>query len=767
MSESTRTAAKKPEASKNVNLVSKARKVDFSHSVNSSVNQIFFLQRTIGNQAVQRLFKAGIIQAKLKISQPNDIYEQEADRMADQVMRMPGPLALTDSRALPVSRGSQVGYPTTSDHATQVQLKCSCGGTCDRCKAEQTDEEHGAVQRKPEARPQIAADGSSTATTAMNASPIMHEVLRSSGQRLDTATRAFFEPRFGVDFSQVRIHTGAAAGDLADSVQARSFTVGGDIFFGRGHYTPGTSEGKRLLAHELTHVVHQTVAGQTKPVRIAQRTECAMVQGFWVTKEPAGGCGICYGVINPKKPAAAAGTAAHAVIERAYRMRLAHLGKLIEFPFSSPTDDNGRLDIVLATPTGLKIGEIKPANPEGEKQGIQDLDWYKMQLQMTYPKSTIEMLDVRLPLGAGLPMPDPIASFSGCPPQVLSAVPMRLGLYGYFCVPPFSAARRLCLCKGKREEEQKEREQKEKETGPPDTLTGKLLKLGGEFAALLAADELLSAALSFVGSLAVALSPLLALAALALGIVFLWDKIKRVAQTIASVAKWVWDKFSLVVSTILDTIKEIGIKIGELAVWAGGLIKQFAEKIAEGLLWVGRRVLAGAKWVGGKIASAAEAIWDWLTGSGPEAEAPVIDLPVTEEPTLRCGTVAHEDALVTIGADLLFNTAEWKLKPEAETSLKEAAAKVLSMLRNSNDPVRIEGYTDNVGGFEYNQHLSEQRAGAVADWFVQHGVIPMSKIKITGFGKTRAQYNDTEGRKKDRRVEIWVTKHGSTEKVCW
>ncbi|MCF6155915.1 MAG: hypothetical protein E3K36_11830 [Candidatus Brocadia sp.] len=89
MSESIRTAAKKPEASKHVNSVSKARKVDVSPSMNSPVDQVIFLQRIIGNQAVQRLFKSGVIQAKLKIGQPNDIYEQEADRVAEQVMRMP------------------------------------------------------------------------------------------------------------------------------------------------------------------------------------------------------------------------------------------------------------------------------------------------------------------------------------------------------------------------------------------------------------------------------------------------------------------------------------------------------------------------------------------------------------------------------------------------------------------------------------------------------------------------------------------------------
>lgn len=292
-----------------------------------------------------------------------------------------------------------------------------------------------------------ASDSAGNSSEVTPASESSIRSLAGGGQPLSLANRSFFEPRFGTIFSGVRVHTGDSAGKLAEIIQAKAFTVGGDIVFGRGHYTPGTSEGKRLLAHELTHVVHQTVAGQTKPVRIVQRTECAMVQGFWMTEEPAGGCGICYGVINPKKPAAAAGTAAHAVIERAYRMRLAHLGKLVEFPFSSPTDDNGRLDLALATPTGLKIGEIKPSNPAGERQGIKDLDWYKTQLQMTYPNSRIEMLDERLPLGVGLPMPDPIASFSGCPPQVLAALPMRLGLYGYFCVPPFSAARRLCSCR--------------------------------------------------------------------------------------------------------------------------------------------------------------------------------------------------------------------------------------------------------------------------------------------------------------------------------
>jgi hypothetical protein len=76
---------------KRENSVSQKRKGNFSQSISSPVDEILLLQRTIGNHAVQGLFKTGVIGAKLKIGQPNDIYEQEADRIADKVMRMPEP----------------------------------------------------------------------------------------------------------------------------------------------------------------------------------------------------------------------------------------------------------------------------------------------------------------------------------------------------------------------------------------------------------------------------------------------------------------------------------------------------------------------------------------------------------------------------------------------------------------------------------------------------------------------------------------------------
>jgi hypothetical protein len=87
--------------------------------------------------------------------------------------------------------------------------------------------------------------------------PIVEDVLRSPGQPLDAATRAFFEPRFGHDFSRVRVHADDRAAASARAVNAVAYTVGRNIPFDAGRYDPTTRQGQRLLAHELTHVAQQ------------------------------------------------------------------------------------------------------------------------------------------------------------------------------------------------------------------------------------------------------------------------------------------------------------------------------------------------------------------------------------------------------------------------------------------------------------------------------------------------------------------------------
>jgi hypothetical protein len=145
-------------------------------------------------------------QRKAAISEPGDASELEADRVADQVMRMSEP----------------------------------------------------SLQRKLKAGNVALSHGTAIAPAGMPS--IVHDVVRSSGQPLDSETRAFMEPRFGYDFSQVRVHTTDRAEQSARAVNALAYTLGRDVVFGKGSYLPATSAGRRLLAHELTHVVQQSTA---------------------------------------------------------------------------------------------------------------------------------------------------------------------------------------------------------------------------------------------------------------------------------------------------------------------------------------------------------------------------------------------------------------------------------------------------------------------------------------------------------------------------
>ena len=119
--------------------------------------------------------------------------------------------------------------------------------------------------------------------------PIVQEVLRSPGQPLDPATRAFMEPRFGHDFSRVRAHTEAKAAESARAVHALAYTVGRDIVFAPGRYGPGTTAGDRLLAHELTHVVQQSEAKGSSPANGDGGSSGAETQAEWAAAAVADG----------------------------------------------------------------------------------------------------------------------------------------------------------------------------------------------------------------------------------------------------------------------------------------------------------------------------------------------------------------------------------------------------------------------------------------------------------------------------------------------
>jgi hypothetical protein len=185
------------------------------------------------------------IQTKLAISAPGDQYEREADRVAEQIMGMPAS-AVAGSGSM--SEGT----------AGNLQRKCACGGGsagaagCDDC-SEKLDP---LIQRR-----EAPSNHEATCSAIQEAPSAVQDVLGAPASPLDSATRAFMEPRFGNDFSAVRIHTDAKAAESAQSVQALAYTVGSNIVFGKGQYSPHTDSGRRLLAHELTHVIQQSSSG--------------------------------------------------------------------------------------------------------------------------------------------------------------------------------------------------------------------------------------------------------------------------------------------------------------------------------------------------------------------------------------------------------------------------------------------------------------------------------------------------------------------------
>jgi len=229
-----RTFAQKPKGSQQATSAKSTKPGQSLLGQRRNVYSILQLQRTIGNQAVQRLLHSNVEeleagsttiattgfghdfsripifspsrlpdQSKLTVSTPGDMYEQEADRVADQVMRIPD---------------SQV-------HRTKD------GGSSEP-----------------------AAPGTTAAGTS-----------KGAGQALPYPVRSYFEPRFGHDFGDVRIHADAKAAESARSIGAHAYTLGKDIVFAQDEYQPYMRSGRQLLAHELTHVVQQSKNSASAP----------------------------------------------------------------------------------------------------------------------------------------------------------------------------------------------------------------------------------------------------------------------------------------------------------------------------------------------------------------------------------------------------------------------------------------------------------------------------------------------------------------------
>ena len=256
----------------------------------ASPRDILTLQRLAGNQAVTRL-----IQAKLTVGPAGDKYEQEADRVADQVVS--GQPQANSGQLSAVSR--------QAEEEEEVQTKPLAASITPLVQRQAEDEEE--VQTKPlvqrqaedeeevQTKPLVqrqAEDEEEVQTKSNLQSPISNPQVgfeagpdvesrlatnKGGGSPLPGEVRAAMEPRFGADFGGVRVHTGGEADDLNRQLSAQAFTHGQDIYMAAGKYAPGTTAGNRLLAHELTHTIQQT--GMQAARNIARAAETVQRNG--------------------------------------------------------------------------------------------------------------------------------------------------------------------------------------------------------------------------------------------------------------------------------------------------------------------------------------------------------------------------------------------------------------------------------------------------------------------------------------------------------
>lgn len=294
----------------------KQEQTDNASPVNMKNPSVMDLQRMVGNRGTQQLLaqrkaeSAGgaslFIQTKMTVGAANDSYEQEADQVANQVVngngaenvQREGAMEEDEADAGVQAKRMEIQRQEDGDDAV-MQLK----GMDIQRMGPAEDEDEGAVGAAPEPEPEpegeadnapAAAEGANAAAEGQapdvaqqedeDAAGInMKRIQRSSmedsfdvggnvessiqakkggGQTLDGGTKNFMESRFGHDFSNVNVHTDAESNSLNESLNARAFTTGSDVFFRSGEYNPSSSQGKELLAHELTHVVQQGGAGQ-------------------------------------------------------------------------------------------------------------------------------------------------------------------------------------------------------------------------------------------------------------------------------------------------------------------------------------------------------------------------------------------------------------------------------------------------------------------------------------------------------------------------
>ncbi|WP_404361388.1 DUF4157 domain-containing protein [Methylotuvimicrobium sp. KM1] len=300
-----------------------------SGTVSKPANQAFFAKAgSSGFFAAANEPKAPAVQLKMTANKPGDKFENEADNMADKVMKMPAPEERVQKAELPEEKVQKQEEPLQKaelpeekvqkqeeeplqkaeepERAIQKQedeklqkaerpedklqkaeapedklqkqeekpLQRAKAPEEELQKAELPDEE---IRKKEEEQLQRKGDGAPGVSSQVQSA--IHNKT-TGGEALSGDVRGFMEPRFGADFSNVRIHRDAESGGLSNQLSAKAFTFRNHIFFSHDQYRPGTGEGKQLLAHELTHTIQQGAAVQRSPQVTTTATPPALQRGF-------------------------------------------------------------------------------------------------------------------------------------------------------------------------------------------------------------------------------------------------------------------------------------------------------------------------------------------------------------------------------------------------------------------------------------------------------------------------------------------------------
>ena len=253
-------------------------------------NLMIQLQQSYGNAYVQRLLKSRVVQAKLTVNPPDDVYEREADRVASEIQRQPieeeeEELQMKvasdiqrqeEEEELQMKIASEIQRQPIEEEEEELQMKIAPEiqrqeeeeemlqmKTTSEIQRQPIEEEEEELQMKVASEIQRQEEEEEEMLQMKASSDSLEtqiDAARGGGQPLSESARVSLEPRLGHDFSGVSVHTDADADRLSRKLGAEAFTTGKDIFFREGTYKPDTESGKGLIAHELTHVVQQQAA---------------------------------------------------------------------------------------------------------------------------------------------------------------------------------------------------------------------------------------------------------------------------------------------------------------------------------------------------------------------------------------------------------------------------------------------------------------------------------------------------------------------------